>query len=79
MSLSSNKTRIIQSVLCEIDYIKQGDLSCADNMLKERVEVMDRIWAMESLHAEDNSDYDSLIFFLNQQINELTLALTITI
>jgi len=77
MSIVNSKYRIMQSVLCEIDFLRLGNMSCANNILQERIEVMDRLWAMEKLVRENNSEYDSIITYLYEQIKELTLALTI--
>lgn len=79
MSFLNNKSRVVQSVLCEIDQLRLGNLDCANNLLQERIEVMDRMWAFQCIKAENDDSYDSLLFYLDQQIKELTLALTIKI
>ena len=77
MLLVNNKIRLVQNVICEINCLKQGDIECADKMLRVREEAYDRIWAMECLIAENDSSLQEIIDYMYEQIKEITLNLII--
>ena len=68
--------KIVDHTVCEIDSLRKGYISCADQMLKERIAIMDRLWAMNCLIASGaDSDITS---YLYEQIKELATKLIIT-
>ena len=78
-TLSNIKKSLISHAICEIEQLRQGNTDCANNMLFERIEIENRIFAIECLIAEDNSEYESLISFIFEHIKELSNKLTIKI
>ena len=69
------KIKMVDHAICEINQLKKGEISCANKMLTERIEETNRIYAMECLIATNDSDYDSLIEFLYEQIKEMSTKL----
>jgi len=73
--ISDIEIKMADHMVCEIAQLKKGEISCANKMLVERIEEMDRIRAMECLIATGDSTYDSLIKFLYEQIKEMSTKL----
>lgn len=78
-TLNRIKTTLVQHAACEVDKLSIGDMACADDMLWERIETDNRIFAIECLIAKDDAQYQSLIEFLYEQLKELNVKLTIKI
>lgn len=79
MSTTANfDIQIVDHMVCEIAEIKKGNIECANKMLIQRTEAMDRIWAMECLIAKDDNEYNTLIKYIYEQIKELVSKLIIT-
>lgn len=77
-TLNALEIRLIGHMVCEIDTIKKGEISCANQMLIERMEAMNRLNAMECLIAEDDSEYAEVIDYIFQQTREMVSKLQIT-
>jgi hypothetical protein len=76
MSIVSDiKIKMVNHMVCEITQLKRGEISCANKMLTERIEEMDRIFAMECLIATGDSTYNSLIKYIYEQIKEMSTKL----
>jgi len=76
MSIVSDiKTKMVDHMVCEINQLRKGEISCANKMLVERIEEMDRIYAMECLIATGDSTYDSLISYIYEQVKEMSTKL----
>jgi len=73
--ISDIKTKMVDHMVCEIAQLKKGEISCANQMLIERIEEMDRIYAMECLIATGDSTYDSLIKYIYEQVKEMSTKL----
>ena len=71
--------RLVDHTVCEIDTLKKGEISCANDMLKYRIETKNRLRAMDCLVELNDSSYDSIIKYLYEQVKELILKLTINI
>jgi hypothetical protein len=75
-NLDDYKSELVQSVDCEIEMLQQGDLKCANKMLKYRYEAMLRVFIIECLLDQD--DYDqSLVNYLYEVVKELTRLIVI--
>lgn len=72
----SIQVKIVDHAVCEINQLKKGEISCANQMLKERVELENRYWAMNCL-IDSGGDSD-LIQYLYEQIKEMATKLIIT-
>jgi hypothetical protein len=70
-SLTSYKSEIVQTVTCEIDMLKKGNLKCANQILKFRNEAMLRVFIIECLLDEDPVPQD-MVNFLFEEIKEIT-------
>ena len=79
MSTVSFDRQIVDHMVCEIQMIRKGEIECANKMLTQRIEAMDRIWAMECLIAKDDSEYDEIISYIYEQIKEIVSKLIITV
>jgi len=73
--ISDIKTKMVDHMVCEITQLKRGEISCANQMLIERIEEMDRIYAMECLIATGDSTYDTLIEYIYEQVKEMSTKL----
>lgn len=78
-TVSKINTTLVQNAVCEIQLLKQGNLSCANDMLVTRIECENRIQAMQCLIDTGDSQYNDLVSFLYEQIKELSNKLTIKI
>lgn len=77
-TLNSLEIRLIDHMVCEVRTIKKGEIACANQMLIERMEAMNRLNAMQCLIAEDDSEYTELIEYIFQQTKEMVTKLQIT-
>lgn len=78
-TLNSIEIRIVDHMVCEIEAIKMGEIACANKMLIERIEAMNRLFSLECLIDFDDSEYDSLITYIFEQLKEMTTKLNISI
>jgi len=69
--------RFVDNMVCEINTLKKGEVSCANKILFQRIEAMDRLDAMQCLIEANDSSYDDIIDYLFQQVKEMALKLTI--
>ncbi len=74
-TLSDIKVKMVNHMICEIGQLRKGEISCANQMLIERIEEMDRIRAMECLIATGDSTYDDLISYIYEQVKEMSTKL----
>lgn len=63
---------MVEHAVCEIGKLKKGEVSNANQMLIERMENMNRLWALQCLIDQDDSDNDDIISYLYEQIKEIT-------
>lgn len=63
-------------MVCEIDELKKGNISCANQMLIERIELMNRLSAHTCL-SEWGGD-SAITSYLWEQIKEMATKLIIT-
>lgn len=78
-AIKSFEIRFVDHTVCEINKLKRGEIDCANQMLRERIEAKNRLRAMNCLIATGNSEYSSLISYLYEQIKEITSKLIIKI
>lgn len=76
---NSFNIRFVDHTVCEINKLKKGEVDCANQMLKERIEAKNRLRAMNCLIATEDSTYNLLISYLYEQLKELTSKLIIKI
>lgn len=70
-NLDLYKSEMVQSVSCEIDMLKLGNLKCANQMLRFRYEAHLRIFIIECL-LDYVDDYDTaMVNYLYEQAKEL--------
>lgn len=74
--INSLKIRLVDSTVCEIRLLKKGEIKCADQLLKERIEATNRLEAMNCLIATGDSQYNDLISYLYEQLKEMATKLT---
>ena len=67
---------MVQHANCELDKLAIGELRCANDMLWERIETENRVYALRKLIAKGDAQYATLIDFLYEQIKELNVKLT---
>lgn len=78
-TLSNIEIRLVDHMVCEIATIKKGEIACANQMLIERIEAMNRLFAMECLIDTGDSDYDETISYIFEQIKEMVTKLNVSI
>lgn len=66
------KVKMVEHGICELNVLKKGDVTTANKMLTERMENMNRLWALQCLIDQNDSDNDEIISYLYEQIKELT-------
>lgn len=78
MSTAVNKFEIqfVHHTICEIAQLRKGEINCANQMMKERIEAKNRLRAMNCLIATGDSQYSELISFLYEQLKEMSTKLT---
>ncbi len=77
-TLNGLEIRLVDHMVCEIHTIKKGEVLCADRMLTERMEAMNRLSAMQCLISANDSEYAELIEYIFQQTKEIVSKLQIT-
>ena len=70
-SLTSYKSELVQSVDCELDMLKKGNIKCANQVLHARHQAQLRIFMLECLQNETPPRQD-IINHLFESIKELT-------
>lgn len=75
----SIQAKFVEHMVCEIGRLKKGEISCANRMLMERVEAMDRYDAMVCLMEKDDAQYSDIISYIYEQVKEMTTKLILTI
>jgi hypothetical protein len=74
-TLSNIEIQIVNHTVCEIEMIKKGEMQCADKMLKDRIALENRYWALKCLMDTGDSQYDDLISYLYEQTKEMLTKL----
>lgn len=75
----SIQAKFVEHMVCEIGRLKKGEIDCANRMLLERTEAMDRYDAMVCLMAKNDSQYSDIISYIYEQVKEMTTKLILTI
>ena len=75
----NTEIKFVDHMVCEIGKLKKGEISCANRMLLERMEAMDRQYAMDCLIAKNDHQYNDLISYIYEQVKEMTTKLILTI
>jgi len=80
MNITETKSALVQTVLCEVDMLKRGNLKCANKMLGFRNAAQLRIFMIEAMQSEENGAvvYKEVIDYLFEQVKELTRFITQT-
>lgn len=73
--VKSIEIKLVDHVICEIKQLRKGEIDCANRMMMERIEASNRLRAMKCLMATGDSQYDSLIRFLYEQLKEMSTKL----
>ena len=73
--VNSIEIKLVNHVICEIKQLRKGEIDCANRMMMERIEASNRLRAMKCLMATGDSQYDSLISFLYEQLKEMSTKL----
>jgi hypothetical protein len=73
--VNSIEIKLVNHVICEIKQLRKGEIDCANRMMMERIEASNRLRAMKCLIATGDSQYDSLISFLYEQLKEMSTKL----
>lgn len=74
-AVNSIEIKLVDHVICEIGKLRKGEIDCANRMMMERIEASNRLRAMKCLIASGDSQYDSLISFLYEQLKEMSTKL----
>lgn len=75
----SIEIKLVDHVICEINQLRKGEIDCANRMMMERIEASNRLRAMKCLIATEDSQYDSLISFLYEQLKEMNTKLILNL
>ena len=73
--VKSIERKLVDHVICEIKQLRKGEIDLANRMMMERIEASNRLRAMKCLMATGDSQYDSLIGFLYEQLKEISTKL----
>lgn len=76
MNLSSAKSLLAQSVICELDLLESGNLTCADLMLNYRHSAQLRTYIIECLLNDYPTTNKAVVDYLFEQVKELVLMIT---
>ena len=77
MSLSSLKSMLAQSIVCELDMIQKGNMDCANKMLQYRQAAHIRIYMIECMLDNYPSENKTLVEYLMEQLKEIIQMITI--
>lgn len=69
----NTQIKVVDHAICEINQIKKGEITYANRMLMERIEIMDRMWALDCLI--DGGGDISITSYINEQIKEMATKL----
>jgi hypothetical protein len=74
-AVNSIEIKLVDHAVCEISKLRKGEINCANRMMMERIEASNRLRAMKCLMATGDSQYNSLISFLYEQLKEMSTKL----
>ena len=78
-TINDMEIRLVNSVICEIELLEKGEITLADNMMKERINAKNRLFSLKCLLKKNDEQYKNLVVFLFQQTREMISKLIISV
>lgn len=74
--LTEYESELVQSINCELNMLKEGNLDCANKVMNVRYEAMLRVFIIKCVMRQP--DYDKkMVNFLYETVKELTRLIII--